>query len=177
VATWVVLFVAWAWAAEPQTVVVPTSLPAGVTAAPTTRELTKPVPAGVSFVVEGKPTARDGLLVFRGALVNTSTRTVVVHLASVPGSGGPFRLAPRGIAFRPDPAGPPPALGSRSPLEVTLPAGARVPYEAALRLERWAWPEGGGDVDIDWTFDFWAAPATGSVAGRLQPSKPTPQGG
>jgi hypothetical protein len=172
-----VLLLGWAWAGEPATVAYPVDLPPGVTSAPTARELARPKPAGVSFVVEGSPTVRDGVLVFRGALTNGGSRTTVVHVAAVPGSGGPFRLAPRGVSFRPDPTDPPPSLGSRSPIEVVLPAGARVPYEAGLRLDRWAWPEGGGDVDIDWTFDFWGEPATGTVAGRLQPRKPAAQGG
>jgi hypothetical protein len=171
------LWWAVAWAGEPQTVAFPPVLPAGVTATVVARELVRPKPAGVAFEVEGKPVVRDGVLVFRGALVNPSSRAVTVHVASAADSGGPFRLAPRGIAYVPDPASPLPRPGSRTPVEVVLPAGARVPYEAGLRMDRWAWPEGGGDIDVDWTFEFWSEPATGSVAGRLQPRKPAPQGG
>lgn len=173
---WVWL-VGWAFAGEPPTVAYPVAWPAGVTSGPTARELAKPPPTGITFRVEGAPAVRDGVLVFRGVLENPTGRAATVWLADVPGSGGPFRLAPRGVAHVPDPADPPPPLGSKRPLEVVLPAGAQVPFEAGLRLERWAWPEGGGDVDVDWTFEFWGAPATGTVGGRLQPRKPTPQGG
>ena len=171
------LAAAAAWAGEPQTIAFPTALPAGVTAAPTARELVKPRPAGVTFAVEGPPVVRDGVLVFRGVLANETSKPTAVHLANVVGSGGPLRLAPRGVAYRPDPADPAPPAGARSPVEVVLPAGARVTYEAGLRLDRWAWPDGGGDVSVDWTFDFWSEPQSGTVVGRLQPRKPAPQGG
>lgn len=172
---WLALGVAWS--GEPQTVAFPATLPPGVTANPTARELAKPRPSGVTFAVEGPPAVRDGVLVFRGVLANPTGKAATVHLVSAAGSGGPLRLAPRGVAYRADPADPAPAVGSRSPLEVTLPAGSQVVYEAGLRLDRWAWPEGGGDVEIDWTFDFWSEPQTGTVSGRLQPRKPAPQGG
>lgn len=170
-------WVAWALAGEPRTVAFAPELPAGVALTPVARELARGVPAGVAFTVEGPPVLRDGVLVFRGTLANAGARSATVYLTASPGSGGPFLLAPRNVAYVSDPADPPPPVGSRSPVEVVLPAGGRVPFEAGLRMDRWAWPEGGGDLDVDWSFEFWGAPVKGTVAGRLQPRKPAPQGG
>lgn len=155
-------------AGETPTVRTELPLPDGVTSSPVAREMAlKPRSAAVKFSIDGKPEIRDGQLVVRGVLVNEGSKPAVVHVVSAPHTGGPFLLVPRGATFQPPPdRGVMPEV-SPSPQELTLPAGARVPYESALRLGSWRFPEGG--AEIDWSFQFWTDPVKGTLPGRLAP--------
>ena len=172
---WAVWVFAGPMATETPTVRTTLPLPPGVESSLVAREMVTARSEAVRFSLDGKPKIVDGRLVVRGVLENTSSRSTKVYVVSAPSTGGPFLLTPRGATFAPPPpteAAPALPEVPPSPEELVLPAKAKVPVESALILSSWTWPEGG--AEIDWSFQFWTDPVTGTLPGRLAPPKPSP---